>query len=91
MEHIDNKLDKIQDDIVEIKETLVRNTTSLELHMERTKIAEDRIEMLQSEDNSIKEKLNAHVNQIKGAFIAISTVGALIFAMWQMGLLGKLL
>lgn len=81
---------KIQEDIVEIKETLVRNTTSLEIHMNRTELAEKRIEMLQDEDHKIKEKVEAHMNQMKGALVAVSTIGAIIFAMWQMGLLSKL-
>lgn len=88
---INNKLDQIRDDIVEIKQTLVRNTTSLELHMERTRLAEDRIEMLHEQDSDLKEKINSHINQVKGAGIALTTIGAILFALWQMGVLNKLL
>lgn len=91
MEQVDKKLDKIQEDIVEIKETLARNTASLEIHMQRTELAEQRIEQLAKEDNSLKEKINAHINQVKGAAIALSVIGTIIFALWQMGILGKLL
>lgn len=91
MEHIELKLDKLQEDVVEIKETLARNTTSLEMHMERTKLAEDRIEMLHENDSQLKERVDAHINQVKGAFLAITTICALIFALWQMGILGRLL
>lgn len=91
MSQVENKLDKIQEDIVEIKETLARNTTSLELHMQRTQIAEDRIEFLHQQDSDLKEKISSHINQVKGAAIAISAIATLLFALWQMGILEKLL
>lgn len=90
MENIENKLNKIQEDIVEIKETLARNTTSLELHMQRTELAEKRIELLQTQGSNLKDKVNAHINKVKGAAIAISVIGTIIFALWQMGVLAKL-
>jgi len=91
MNDINQKLDKIQEDIMDIKETLVRNTTSLELHMQRTELAEQRIELLHQEDSELKEKINSHINQIKGAAIAVAAIGSILFGLWQMGILSKLL
>jgi hypothetical protein len=45
---IDTKLDKIQEDIGEIKVTLGKNTASLEEHMRRTEALEKRVESLWS-------------------------------------------
>lgn len=43
----EEKIDKIQSDIVEIKVIMAKNTTSLEEHMRRTNLLENRIEPLE--------------------------------------------
>lgn len=40
-------MDEIKRDIKEIKDTLVRNTTSLEVHIARTLLAEQRLDALE--------------------------------------------
>jgi len=90
MDYIEKKIDKIQEDITEIKQTLVKNTASLDLHIYRTTLAEQRIEELHDEDNKMKDKLDAHINQIKGAAKMIALIGSILVALWQMGILAKL-
>jgi hypothetical protein len=55
MDEIRDKLDKIAEDVTEIKITMARNTASLELHMERTNIAEENLKILKTEVDSIKD------------------------------------
>jgi len=88
---METKLDKIQEDIVEIKETLARNTTSLEIHMQRTELAEETLKIINNAQNDLELKLISHINQVKGAGIAIGVIGSVILALWQMGILAKLL
>jgi len=88
---METKLDKIQEDIVEIKETLARNTTSLELHIHRTEVAEETLKIISNTQNDLELKLISHINQVKGAGIAIGVIGSVILALWQMGILAKLL
>ena len=68
---LEEKLDKMHDDIVEIKVTMARNTASLEHHVERTAIAEENISIIRKEMEPIK----AHVNKVEGG-IAISSLVA---------------
>lgn len=44
----DQKLDKIQEDVTDIKITMARNTASLEEHMRRTSILESKVEPLEA-------------------------------------------
>jgi hypothetical protein len=87
---MDNKLDKIADDIGEINQTLVRhellhdrNTKSLEEHMARTDALEA---LLTIEMTPVK----AHMSFIRGCIWAITGMGALLFALQQMGILRKI-
>jgi hypothetical protein len=59
---IDQKLEKIEDSIQEIKITLVRNTDSLEYHIRRTDLLEKNLEPVQT-----------HVKHVEGVikFIGI--------------------
>lgn len=43
----ESKLDKIIEDVTEIKVILARNTTSLEQHMKRTEMLENRVSPLE--------------------------------------------
>lgn len=44
MHKIDAKIDKMDDDLIEIKITMARNTLSLEQHMKRTDMLENIVE-----------------------------------------------
>lgn len=44
---IENKLERMQEDITDIKVILAQNTTSLELHMRRTEASEKRLAILE--------------------------------------------
>lgn len=65
---IDKKLDKIQEDVSEIKTHLAVYNSLLDVHIKRTDILEEKIEPLEK-----------HVNMIKGA-IALITILATIAA-----------
>lgn len=78
--NVNEKLDRIIEDITEIKVTLAkhdvfheRNTDSLEHHIKRTDLLE-----------------KSH-NRFAGAVAAATTIGALIYALHSMGILQKLL
>lgn len=87
----DNKLDKIQEDVTEIKVSLAEfkaethvilktNTDSLVEHVKRTTLAEQRISTLEDRDN-----------QFRGAWLALGFFSALILALHQLGILQRLL
>lgn len=83
---LEEKLDKIVDDISEIKTTLAINTASLETHIKRTEIAEENISKIQEDIKPIK----SHVAFVKGAMWALGVTGGILFALQQMGILSKL-
>lgn len=75
----DNKIDKIQEDITEIKVdmakisvTLEKNTDSLELHMKRTEASERRL------------------NILEGVWYTLCAGGAVILGLHMMGILQRL-
>lgn len=82
----ENKLDKIQDDLTDIKVTLAENTLvlrantdSLVEHVKRTALAEERISTLEDRDN-----------KFTGAWLALVAVGGLILGLHELGILQKL-
>lgn len=73
---MDKKLDQIQEDVTEIKVTMARNTASLELHMRRSDLLEQKIEPLEK-----------HVNMVNGALKLLSLLGiitAIVAAIYGM-------
>lgn len=45
-DRLESKVDKLQDSLVDIRETLTRNTTSLEYHIKRTDLLEKQVSNL---------------------------------------------
>lgn len=88
------KIDKIIEDMGDVKVTLARhevfhetNTKSLSEHMARTKAAEQRIEMLTKEVNTLEK----HKERVTGALLILPVIGAIITALYSMGILHKLI
>lgn len=50
---VEDKIDKIVEDISEIKVTMARNTGSLETHIRRTELLEGRLEPVEKQSNMI--------------------------------------
>jgi acetate kinase len=71
---LDGKVDKIQEDISDIKVIMAVNTKSLEQHMLRTEQNEEMIKLMQQEFKPVQE----HIIQVN----TIAKVGA-----WVVGLL----
>lgn len=93
MSQLEQKLDKIQEDIVEIKMTLAENTLSLKEHMRRTALAEERIEHVQEEsDKKIKaivgelKPIQKHVWAVNWTLKLLPWLGALILGLKELGL-----
>lgn len=104
----DDKLNKVLEDLTDIKIILTRhevyheaNTKSLEDHILRTKIAEQRIEILHNADMELKEKIDEklepikkHVDMVnitvKVVGITLTALGAIIMGLYSMGILQKL-
>lgn len=75
LKRLEDKVDKIADDIGEIKVTLARNTTTVEYHVKRSDIADENIQIIRNELGPIKE----HVSKVKGALSLLYT-GAKVLA-----------
>lgn len=86
LERVEVKLDKIQDDISEIKEIQARNTADIEHHIHRTDLAEQNLELLKEEIKPIK----SHVAFVKGAIWALGVAGAILMGLNELGILQKL-
>lgn len=95
---IEEKLDKVQEDISEIKVTLARNTASLELHMKRTEMAEEALTLLKQElqdrTEEIERKitkeilpLKDHVTLVRNTFIIITAIAAILTFLKNMGVI----
>ena len=68
----DDKLNKVLEDLTDIKIILTRheifheaNTKNLETHIKRTNLAEQRIEMLHEADLELKENIESKLEPIK--------------------------
>ena len=78
MKEVKEKLDKIQDEVVEIKQILAVNTRELEIHIEGVKLAREQNEILKKEMETGFQNLyteikpiKAHVSFVKGAMWTI--------------------
>lgn len=97
MKDISEKLDKIQEDIGEIKQTLAVNTKELEIHVEGVQLARKQNDMLKQDmqnrfdnlDEEIKP-IKAHVFFVKGAMWALGISGAVLLGLNELGILKKL-
>jgi hypothetical protein len=87
---LENKVDRISDDITEIKVIMERNTTSLEYHIQRTDLAERNIEMLRKEITPIKNRVEFEDRVAKGAYIILKFVGGILAAAVALKTLGFL-
>lgn len=71
---LEDKIDKISDDISEVKVTLARNTVSLEEHVRRTNILEDKVEPMRKDIDMAKGAI---------AFIGLLATIATIIALFR--------
>lgn len=81
MEEIKQKIDKIQEDIVDIKITLERNTVSLEEHIKRTALAEERVEQTRKELEPVKD----HVKFVNWTLKIIAVSGTILISLKELG------
>lgn len=83
---LEAKIDKMVEDISEIKITMAQNTASLETHIRRTEIAEEQISTIKDDIKPIK----SHVAFVKGAIWSLGIVGAVILGLHELGIIDKL-
>lgn len=67
LERIEKKIDKISEDVVDIKITMARNTESLIIHEKRTSLLEGQL-----------EPIKMHVAMVHGAFKLIGILSVVI-------------
>ena len=80
MQKLETKIDKIAEEIVEIK-------VDLREHMERTRQNEEMITILKTDIDPIKK----HVAFVKGATWMLGITGTILAALISMGILQKLI
>lgn len=76
---MEDKIDKILEDINEIKIDVIRNTDSLELHIKRT-------EILESELKPIK----TFYERVMAFFWTLCSIGGVLLGLKELGLLDKI-
>lgn len=84
---ISERVTKIQDDIVDIKITMARNTDALEEHIKRTALAEQNIDKIMIAIQPIQK----HVAFVQGAIWMLGIVGVLLYGLFEMGILNRFL
>ena len=78
VERLENKVDKISDDIVDIKVTLAENTASLKEHMRRSLANEEALAVLKSEVKPIEEHVMFVNKSIKAMINLVKVVGGVL-------------
>lgn len=66
MDEIKNKLDKISDDIVEIKVTLAAQHADIAHHIKRSDLLEDKMDIMKQDIEADLEPIKKHVSQMDG-------------------------
>lgn len=96
MKHLENKIDKILEDLNEVKIIQARHTVlheknseDLERHILRTDLAETRIEMLTKADSELKDELMQEITPIKNHINTINV--AVKILLWVMATMGAIL
>lgn len=90
LDKILESLDKVKDDMSDMKITMAANTATLEVHVKRTDLAEESINHLRESFIEELKPIKSHVSFVKGAIWALGISGALIFGLSQMGIFSKL-
>jgi septation ring formation regulator EzrA len=93
MSKVEEKIEKVAEDVTDIKVVLSRlevlherNTVSLEEHIKRTNALEDMV--IQNEQNFSAElkPIQTHISFVKGAMWVIGVLFALVLGLKQLGL-----
>lgn len=74
LDKIDNKVDKIDESVHSIDKTLISQAKQLEIHILRTNLAEENIEILRSQ----VKPLEKHVAEVSGMLKLIKWSGVVI-------------
>lgn len=78
VDKLDNKIDSISQDIVHIKVTSAKHEENLKLHMKRSDMAEEGINLLKEELIPIKKHINTVDGIIKFMMIVSTFVGTIL-------------
>jgi flagellar motor component MotA len=88
--NLDDKLDRIQDDVNEIKTHLAVYNQQLVIHIKRSETLEQKLELDMEKMNQEIKPLISHVSMVQGAFWILGVLGAVLLGLQQLGLLSKL-
>lgn len=87
---VEDKLDKIMEDIVEIKIDMARNTDSLELHIKRSDMLESKLDQ---DYGKLEDKIKPMISfyeRSKGALWILVALGSILLGLKELGVLSKL-
>jgi hypothetical protein len=88
LKRIEDKLERLDENVSDISIIMARNTASLELHMKRSDALEDYVKKVEVEDlTPIKKHVNEVTWAIKGIFWATGVIGAILVTLKQLGVL----
>jgi flagellar motor component MotA len=85
--NLDDKLDRIQDDVNEIKTHLAVYNQQLVIHIKRSETLEEKLELDMEKMNQEIKPLISHVSMVQGAFWILGVLGAVLLGLQQLGLL----
>lgn len=84
---LNNKIDKVIESQKETNEILVRNTATLEVHVKRTDLAEEKIELIRQEVENIESKTDKNESFLSGVVWVISGLAGLLALLYETGIL----
>lgn len=90
LDKILESLDKVKDDMSDMKVTMAANTATLEVHVKRTDLAEENINQLRTNITEELKPIKSHIAFVKGAIWALGITGAIILGLGELGILSKI-
>jgi chromosome segregation ATPase len=91
LEKIEDALSEINKSVASIDKTLAVNTASLEEHVRRTHLLEEKLEKAEDKFELKLEPLESHVQAVRGLFkygsIVLGSLGAILGILHQLGIL----
>ena len=91
LEKINEKLDKLTDDIVDVKVILAKQEENIKHHIKRTDLLEENVEILRDEMRKDLRPIKKHVQSVGNLLKFVGATGALLLFLKEIGIFFKIL
>lgn len=87
---INNKIDRISEDMTDVKVILARQEENISHHIKRTDLLEENVELLRDEMRKDLSPIKRHVQTVNNLLLFIGAAGGIILFLNELGILKKL-